>query len=97
VNLKGCKSIVFADIKDLQNSFQVDNDVAQILMAVVKYKTSMYLPRHGLCSTWLASLQPFNSVDDKETVQVWINKGTILFPKDDDSPVIMVGPGKYNI
>lgn len=30
----------------------------QILVAVVQYKTKMYKPRRGLCSSWLASLDP---------------------------------------
>lgn len=30
----------------------------QILVAVVQYKTKLYKPRRGLCSTWLASLDP---------------------------------------
>uniref|UniRef100_A0A8C8K8A4 NADPH-dependent diflavin oxidoreductase 1 n=1 Tax=Oncorhynchus tshawytscha TaxID=74940 RepID=A0A8C8K8A4_ONCTS len=30
----------------------------QILLAVVHYKTKMHLPRKGLCSSWLASLDP---------------------------------------
>lgn len=30
----------------------------QILVAVVQYKTKLQKPRKGLCSTWLASLDP---------------------------------------
>lgn len=30
----------------------------QILVAVVQYKTCLNKPRRGLCSTWLASLNP---------------------------------------
>lgn len=30
----------------------------QILVAVVRYKTRLSKPRRGLCSTWLASLNP---------------------------------------
>lgn len=30
----------------------------QILVAVVQYKTRLSKPRRGLCSTWLASLNP---------------------------------------
>ena len=57
-------------------------------MAVVNYKTTMYKPRLGVCSNWLASF-----TNSKENVDVWISKGTINFPKDETSPVIMVGPG----
>ena len=37
---------------------QAHPDRIQILMAVVRYKTRLSKPRHGLCSTWLASLNP---------------------------------------
>uniref|UniRef100_A0A8C6TBA7 NADPH-dependent diflavin oxidoreductase 1 n=1 Tax=Neogobius melanostomus TaxID=47308 RepID=A0A8C6TBA7_9GOBI len=62
----------------------------QILVAVVSYKTKLYKPRKGLCSNWLASLDP-----NKEDIYVplWVKKGTLKFPRDEDTPVIMVGPG----
>lgn len=62
----------------------------QILVAVVSYKTKLYKPRKGLCSNWLASLDP-----NKEDIYVplWVKKGTLKFPKDKDTAVIMVGPG----
>jgi sulfite reductase alpha subunit-like flavoprotein len=59
------------------------------LMAVVKYKTKMYKPRLGVCSTWLSGMSPGTC-----SVPIWVKKGTIAFPKDSDTPVIMVGPGK---
>lgn len=65
---------------------------AQILMAVVKYKTSIVKPRQGLCSSWLSTVY-----DSNENVQLWISKGTITFPKDPSIPVIMVGPGKGSL
>uniref|UniRef100_A0A3Q2YKF2 NADPH-dependent diflavin oxidoreductase 1 n=1 Tax=Hippocampus comes TaxID=109280 RepID=A0A3Q2YKF2_HIPCM len=61
----------------------------QILVAVVKYKTKMYKPRRGHCSTWLASLDPAKDV----YVPLWVKKGTLGFPADKTTPVIMVGPG----
>ncbi|KAK9502323.1 hypothetical protein O3M35_011116 [Rhynocoris fuscipes] len=57
-----------------------------MLVAVVKYKTKLFTPRCGLCSTWLASLE----VGHRMTVA--IKKGSLRFPKD-KTPVIMVGPG----
>ncbi|XP_006001477.1 NADPH-dependent diflavin oxidoreductase 1 isoform X2 [Latimeria chalumnae] len=62
----------------------------QILMAVVQYKTMMHKPRCGLCSTWLASLNPLNG---EVRVPLWVKKGGMKFPADPDTPVIMVGPG----
>ncbi|KAM9840892.1 NADPH-dependent diflavin oxidoreductase 1 [Aulostomus maculatus] len=62
----------------------------QILMAVVRYKTKMYKPRRGLCSTWLASLDP---AQGDVYVPLWVKKGTLKFPAEVATPVIMVGPG----
>lgn len=59
-----------------------------VLMAVVKYKTKLYKPRLGVCSTWLSGMSPGTC-----SVPIWVKKGTIAFPKDSDTPVIMVGPG----
>ena len=63
----------------------------QILMAVVKYKTKMALPRYGVCSNWLAFLDPNCNADN--TVSIWIADGTIRLPKNSNVPILMVGPG----
>lgn len=75
----------------IASSLVAQPEVAEILMAVVSYKTKMYHLRKGVCSTWLASLDRETSLE--KPVRIWIAKGTIAFPKDDDTPVIMVGPG----
>ena len=62
----------------------------QLLMAVVKYNTRIQAPRHGVCSTWLSRLNPASDI----RVPVWVKKGTIQFPSNSETPVIMVGPGK---
>ncbi|TRY74302.1 hypothetical protein DNTS_002940 [Danionella cerebrum] len=62
----------------------------QILLAVVKYKTMLLKPRKGLCSSWLASLDPSRGYI---YVPLWVKKGGLRFPQDLDTPVIMVGPG----
>ncbi|XP_053380905.1 NADPH-dependent diflavin oxidoreductase 1-like isoform X2 [Mercenaria mercenaria] len=61
----------------------------QLLVAVVKYQTRIKAPRRGVCSTWLAELDPALGPH----VPVWVKKGTIKFPTDHKTPVIMVGPG----
>ena len=71
-------------------SWQAHPDEVQLLVAVVNYNTKLVKPRRGLCSTWLASLDPLNK-DCR--VPVWVKKGTISFPKALDSPIVMVGPG----
>ncbi|XP_041914936.1 NADPH-dependent diflavin oxidoreductase 1 [Alosa sapidissima] len=62
----------------------------QILLAVVRYRTRMQKPRRGLCSSWLASLDPSQG---DVYVPLWVKKGSLKFPRDRDTPVIMVGPG----
>lgn len=58
-----------------------------VLVAVVEYKTMLSTKRKGLCSNWLKSLSVGN------TIRGVIKKGTFKFPKDDSTPLIMVGPG----
>ncbi|XP_014252208.1 NADPH-dependent diflavin oxidoreductase 1 isoform X2 [Cimex lectularius] len=63
-----------------------DNDL-QLLVAVVRYKTKLVAPRVGLCSTWLSSLYKGYQME------IAIRKGSLAFPVDSDTPVVMVGPG----
>lgn len=58
-----------------------------LLVAVVEYQTRLKAPRKGLCSNWLKTVQPGSRV------KISIKKGTFKFPKDADTPLIMVGPG----
>ncbi|XP_056874535.1 NADPH-dependent diflavin oxidoreductase 1 isoform X5 [Takifugu flavidus] len=74
----------------IASSLQSHPHRLQILVAVVRYKTKLFKPRRGLCSTWLASLDP---IQGETYVPLWVKKGTMKFPKDKDIPVIMVGPG----
>ncbi|RLW00566.1 hypothetical protein DV515_00008958 [Chloebia gouldiae] len=62
----------------------------QILVAVVRYKTRLSKPRCGLCSTWLASLNPEQG---DVRVPLWVKNGGMKFPADPATPVIMIGPG----
>ncbi|XP_026478400.1 NADPH-dependent diflavin oxidoreductase 1 [Ctenocephalides felis] len=63
------------------------SETLDILVAVVEYRTILKSPRKGLCSNWLASLKK----GDK--VWLWCKKGTMKFPKELETPLIMVGPG----
>ncbi|XP_044120371.1 NADPH-dependent diflavin oxidoreductase 1 isoform X1 [Neovison vison] len=62
----------------------------QILVAVVQYQTRLKEPRRGLCSSWLASLDPGQG---PVQVPLWVRPGGLTFPETPDTPVIMVGPG----
>uniref|UniRef100_A0A8C6K2Q6 NADPH-dependent diflavin oxidoreductase 1 n=1 Tax=Melopsittacus undulatus TaxID=13146 RepID=A0A8C6K2Q6_MELUD len=74
----------------IASSMLAHPDRIQILMAVVQYKTWLSKPRRGLCSTWLASLNPEQG---DVRVPLWVKKGGLKFPPDPDIPVIMIGPG----
>ncbi|XP_070614521.1 NADPH-dependent diflavin oxidoreductase 1 isoform X3 [Erythrolamprus reginae] len=69
---------------------EVHPDQIQILLAVVRYKTSLSKARQGLCSTWLASLQP---QEGGPRVPLWVKRGTLRFPGEPGAPVLMIGPG----
>ena len=76
----------------IASSQRVDASQLQLLMAVVRYKSKLVKPREGVCSTWLSRLNP--KVDTSVKVPVWVKKGTISFPSNNNNcPVIMVGPG----
>ncbi|XP_060923388.1 NADPH-dependent diflavin oxidoreductase 1 [Limanda limanda] len=74
----------------IASSLQVHPNRLQILVAVVRYKTKLIKPRRGLCSSWLSSLDP-----DQGAVRVplWVKRGSLKFPEEQDTPVVMVGPG----
>ncbi|XP_040262017.1 NADPH-dependent diflavin oxidoreductase 1 isoform X1 [Bufo bufo] len=73
----------------IASSMQAHPNRLQILMAVVQYKTRLQEVRRGLCSSWLASISP----EDGTRVPLWVKKGSLKFPSDPDTPLVMVGPG----
>jgi sulfite reductase alpha subunit-like flavoprotein len=73
----------------IASSMEMHPGLVQILMAVVEYRTKLVKPRKGVCSTWLASLDPSSNV----TVPVWTVPGTLKLREALHSPAIMVGPG----
>lgn len=58
-----------------------------LLVAVVEYKTKLSIPRLGLCSNWLKNLKPGTEIYG------CIKPGTMKLPKDNTTPLIVVGPG----
>ncbi|TNN32896.1 NADPH-dependent diflavin oxidoreductase 1 [Liparis tanakae] len=81
----------------IASSLQAHPNRLQILVAVVQYRTKMHEPRRGLCSSWLASLDPAQGlikfIQWEVYVPQWVKKGTLKFPKENTTPVIMAGPG----
>uniref|UniRef100_A0A6I8NU82 NADPH-dependent diflavin oxidoreductase 1 n=1 Tax=Ornithorhynchus anatinus TaxID=9258 RepID=A0A6I8NU82_ORNAN len=64
----------------------------QVLVGVVKYRTRLHRPRRGLCSSWLASLDPRGHAGPVR-VPLWVQRGSLAFPPDPRVPVVMVGTG----
>nr|QZX63206.1 NADPH-dependent diflavin oxidoreductase 1 [Halisarca dujardinii] len=73
----------------IASSLRMHPGQVQILMAVVEYKTKLFKPRKGVCSTWLASVTPSSAV----RVPVWAVPGTLTLQRALHRPVVMVGPG----
>ncbi|XP_077544104.1 NADPH-dependent diflavin oxidoreductase 1 [Haemaphysalis longicornis] len=59
-----------------------------ILAAIVNFHTTLKKPRRGLCTTYLANLDP----SGHPAVAFSVKKGSLRMPPD-NVPVIMVGPG----
>ena len=62
----------------------------EILVAVVKYKTKLLIPRQGLCSTWLSRLETGNRVP------LWVRPGTLRFPSDPVSKNLQFRQGPFD-
>lgn len=62
---------------------------AHITVAVVSWMTPFKRKRYGLCSTWLAQLDPKK---DEVHVPVWFRQGALKRPPP-SVPLVLVGPG----
>ncbi|KAJ7183107.1 riboflavin synthase domain-like protein [Mycena filopes] len=58
-----------------------------LCVAIVKYRTKLKVPRRGVCTTFLAALQP------GDRVEIGLQGGLIKLPSDNNTPVICIGPG----
>ena len=59
----------------------------QLLVAIVRYRTRLRKPREGVCSSWLARLEP------GALLPVRLQPGTLTVPATANTPVVAVGPG----
>ena len=64
-----------------------NNKTVELLVAIVKYRTKLKAPRKGVATAWLASLKP------GQKLSVGFTTGTMEFPADPATPVILIGPG----
>ncbi|KXS19357.1 riboflavin synthase domain-like protein [Gonapodya prolifera JEL478] len=58
-----------------------------VLAAIVRYRTKLSTPRHGVFTKFLSTLKPGDTID------LWTSKGTFTQPPDELAPVILIGPG----
>ncbi|KAF8654746.1 hypothetical protein AX16_003401 [Volvariella volvacea WC 439] len=58
-----------------------------LCVAIVKYKTKLKVPRRGICTTYMAALQP------GDTLRIGLRKGFIQSPTNPKTPIICIGPG----
>nr|CAD7392239.1 unnamed protein product [Timema cristinae] len=56
------------------------NKEVHILVAVVKYQTKLIVPRYGLCSNWLATLKPGDTIKAWNVPVIMIGPGTGVAP-----------------
>lgn len=72
----------------IANSLLCHPGQIHILAAIVNFRTKLKRPRRGLCTTFLASLDPCS----RPTLKIATKKGSLRMPPD-GAPAIMVGPG----
>lgn len=72
----------------IANSLLCHPGQIHILAAIVNFRTKLKKPRRGLCTTFLASLDPCS----RPSVIIGTKKGSLRMPPD-GAPAIMVGPG----
>lgn len=68
-------------------SFQLYGHRIQLAIALLKYKTRLQKPREGVCSAWIARLEP------PKRLPIRIIPGTLLLPAQPSTPILTIGPG----
>lgn len=86
VSLDLCRHVMRGGLVD-SASRQKNPRTVELLVAIVKYKTILKLPRRGIATSWLAQLQP------GQKLSVGFASGSMRLPADLSTPVVVVGPG----
>ncbi|XP_059486666.1 NADPH-dependent diflavin oxidoreductase 1 [Neocloeon triangulifer] len=71
----------------IASALEMHPNTAELLVAVVNYRTMLKTARLGLCSNWMARLEPSSELS------VWVKTGSFKFPSTVETPIICVGPG----
>jgi len=75
------------------SSMKAHSNQLQLTVAVVHFQTRMKRIRKGVCSNWLASLEPNSGDSIHCKVPLWIKRGSMRLPSEPSCPMIMIGPG----
>ncbi|KAL5525384.1 TAH18_1 [Sanghuangporus sanghuang] len=71
----------------IASSSLVHRKQVHLCVAIVRYRTKLKIPRRGVCSTYLAGLNP------GDTLRIKIQKGFLSQPRNPETPIVCVGPG----
>ncbi|KAL5520243.1 hypothetical protein ACEPAG_9456 [Sanghuangporus baumii] len=71
----------------IASSSLVHRKQVHLCVAIVRYRTKLKIPRRGVCSTYLAGLDP------GDTLRIKIQKGFLSQPRNPETPIVCVGPG----
>ncbi|KAJ1306229.1 hypothetical protein OPQ81_010935 [Rhizoctonia solani] len=71
----------------IASSLNVHPSEVHLCVAIVSYRTKLRIPRKGVCTSWLARLEP------GAVLKVGLKRGAMHLPRDQKKPIILVGPG----
>ncbi|KAG8736542.1 NAPDH-dependent diflavin reductase [Ceratobasidium sp. 414] len=71
----------------IASSLSTHPSEVHLCVAIVSYRTKLRISRKGICTSWLAGLQPGTRL------RIGLKEGTMRLSEESDRPVVMVGPG----
>ncbi|KAL5220997.1 hypothetical protein ABZP36_025710 [Zizania latifolia] len=72
----------------ISSSPLTDSNQIHLTVSIVSWHTPFKRTRHGLCSSWLAELNP----NQENLIPCWIHHGS-LPPPHPSTPLVLIGPG----
>ncbi|KAL4458060.1 hypothetical protein ABPG75_012925 [Micractinium tetrahymenae] len=74
----------------IASSLRAHPRCAQLAVAIVEWATPFKRRRRGVCTSWLAGLDPQQG---EARLPVWVERGALRLPPSPEVPLILVGPG----
>ncbi|PRW18319.1 NADPH-dependent diflavin oxidoreductase 1 isoform X1 [Chlorella sorokiniana] len=75
----------------IASSLAAHPHTAQLAVAIVDWATPFKRRRRGVCTSWLAALDP--EAQGEVRLPVWLERGALRLPPSPAAPLLMVGPG----